>query len=146
MRKKYLFIIIVFIAACRPNKQDGVFNGVWKSLGYGKILVIKDNTYSFYDITNISCLPARSSTIDELEKSIELRNDTLLLRQGTLNYSFTRLNSLPDACNKKLSDIAKSDIQFNFEVFAKTIEENFAYFELNKINWDSLYQIGRAHV
>jgi len=144
MRKKYLFIIIVFITACSPNKQDGVFNGVWKSLGYGKILVIKDNTYSFYDITNISCLPARNSTLDELEKSIELRNDTLLLRQGTLNYSFTRLNSLPDTCNKKLSDIAKSDIQFNFEVFAKTIKENFAYFELNKINWDSLYLVQKG--
>ena len=144
MRKKYLFIIIVLITACSPNKQDGVFNGVWKSLGYGKILVIKDNAYSFYDITNISCLPARNSTLDELEKSIELRNDTLLLRQGTLNYSFTRLNSLPDACNIKLSDLAKSDIQFNFEVFAKTVEENFAYFELNKINWDSLYLVQKG--
>lgn len=144
MRKKYLFIIIVFITACSPNKQDGVFNGVWKSLGYGKILVIKDNTYSFYDITNISCLPARNSTLDELEKSIELRDDTLLLRQGTLNYSFTRLNSLPDACNIKLSDLAKRDIQFNFEVFAKTVEENFAYFELNKINWDSLYLVQKG--
>ncbi len=144
MRKKYLFIIIVFISACSPNKQDGVFNGVWKSLGYGKILVIKDSTYSFYDITNISCLPARNSTLDELEKSIELRNDTLLLRQGTLNYSFTRLNNLPDACNIKLSDLAKSDIQFNFEVFAKTVAENFAYFELNKINWDSLYLVQKG--
>lgn len=141
MRKQYLFVIIAFIAGCSPSKQDGVFNGVWKSLGYGKILVIKDNTYSFYDITNISCLPARNSTLDELEKSIELRNDTLLLRQGTLNYGFTRLNSLPEACNKELSDKAKSDIQFNFEVFAKTIEENFAYFELNKTNWDSLYLV-----
>jgi carboxyl-terminal processing protease len=144
MRKQYLFVIIAFITGCNPNKQDEVFNGIWKSLGYGKILVIKDNTYSFYDITNISCLPARNSTLDELEKSIELRNDTLLLLQGTLNYSFTRLNSLPDACNKKLSDIAKSDIQFNFEVFAKTIKENFAYFELNKINWDSLYLVQKG--
>lgn len=141
MRKQYLFVIIAFIAGCSPSKQDGVFNGVWKSLGYGKILVIKDNTCSFYDITNISCLPARISTLDEFEKSIELRNDTLLLRQGTLNYSFTRLSSLPYACNKELSDKAKSDIQFNFEVFAKTIEENFAYFELNKTNWDSLYLV-----
>lgn len=144
MRKKYLFIVIAFIAACSPNKQDEVFNGVWKSLGYGKILLIEDNTYSFYDITNISCLPARSSTLDELEKTIELRNDTLLFRQGTLNYSFTRLNSLPDVCTKKLSDIAKNDIQFNFEVFAKTIEENFAYFKLNRTNWDSLYLVQKG--
>lgn len=144
MRKQYLFVVIAFITACSTNKQDGVFNGVWKSLGYGKILVIKDNTFSFYDITNISCLPARISTLDELEKSIELRNDTLLLRQGILNYSFTKLNTLPDACNKKLSDIAKSDIQFNFEVFTKTIKENFAYFELNKINWDSLYLVQKG--
>lgn len=144
MRKKYLFVIIALITACSPNKQDGVFNGVWKSVGYGKILVIKDNTYSFYDITKISCLPAKNSTLDELEKYIELRNDTLLLRQGTLNYSFTRLSSLPDACNKTLSDIAKRDIQFNFEVFAKTVEENFAYFELNKVNWDSLYLVQKG--
>ncbi len=51
MQKKSLFIIIIFITACSPNRQGGVLNGVWKSLGYGKILVIKDNTYSFYDIT-----------------------------------------------------------------------------------------------
>jgi carboxyl-terminal processing protease len=144
MRKMHLLLIIALITACSPKKQDGGFNGVWKSLGYGKILMISDNTFSFYDITNISCLPARSSSLDELEKSIELRNDTLFLRQGILNYSFTRLNELPDVCHKKLSDIAKTDIQFNFEVFAKTVEENFAYFELNKVNWDSLYLVQKG--
>ena len=144
MRKMQLFIIMALITACSPNKKDGVFNGVWKSVGYGKILLIKDNTYSFYDITSISCLPARISTSDELEKSIQSRNDSLFLRQGTLNYSFTRLNGLPGACNTNFSDIAKRDIQFNFEVFAKTVEENFAYFELNKVNWDSLYLVQKG--
>ena len=140
----HLFVIIALITACSSTKQDGEFNGVWKSLGYGKILVINENTFSFYDITNISCLPARSSTLDKLGKSIELRNDTLFLRQGTLSYSFTRLNDLPDVCNTKLSDLSKTDIQFNFEVFAKTVEENFAYFELNKVNWDSLYLVQKG--
>jgi carboxyl-terminal processing protease len=139
MRKSVLLFVLTFTTSCGSNQQHGGLNGVWKSIGYGKILEIKDDKYCIYEITRISCLPARQSTLIELEDFIDLRNDTLLLRYGTLTYSFTRLGSLPNACSEKISPITQNDILFNFEVFANTMGEHFAYFDLNKKNWDSLY-------
>jgi carboxyl-terminal processing protease len=140
MRRAYLFILITCLTTCKPKERGAnELEGIWQSLGYGRILEIKNGNYFFYDITKNSCLPARSSTITELTKSSKLRNDTLLLRQGILDYYYTRLHRLPEICNQNSSDIANEDVLYNFEVFAQTVKDHFAYFELNNIVWDSLY-------
>jgi hypothetical protein len=35
----------------------------------------------------------------------------------------------------------REDPVFNFEVLAATIEEHYAYFELNDLDWDTVYVI-----
>lgn len=132
-------VLILLFAACQNKKfeKSESLNGSWESIGSGWILQIKDSTsFQFYDITSISCLPAKSGAFQEIEKSLSVKNDTLSLVKGVITYTFTRANALPDLCTKQ----SKNDDPFyNFEVFAENIKEHYAFFELNNIDWDSLY-------
>lgn len=145
MSKIYLLMIIVCAIACSPSKKNGkILDGVWQSVGYGRILEIKNSSYHIYDVTKNSCLPTSTSPLTELMNYVQIKNDTLIQKQGILTYYYTRLTRLPDICNATRSDINQQDVLYNFEIFAQTINENFAYFELNNINWDSLYSIQKA--
>ncbi|MCU0320781.1 MAG: S41 family peptidase, partial [Chitinophagaceae bacterium] len=39
-----------------------------------------------------------------------------------------------------------NDITYNYEVFAETYKNHYAYFELNKLNWDSLYKNSKQKI
>ena len=146
--KTSLFILIlIFILFYGCNLKDHTNNsieGVWESVGYGKILKIDSTTYKYFDITNISCLPSKQGDISEVKNSIELRDDTLAIKSGFTFYYYTRTNELPNLCEKNKIDT--NDPIYNFEVFAETYKEHYAYFKLNKINWDSLYKTSKEKI
>lgn len=98
---------------------------------------IESNSYEYYDITDISCLSAKEGVISEIKNSIQISNDTLTIKGGFSEYSYIRVNKFPDLCKQSLKD--NNDISYNFEVFANTYKNHYAYFDLNKIDWDSLY-------
>ncbi|MBL4604236.1 MAG: hypothetical protein JKY02_00785 [Flavobacteriaceae bacterium] len=144
----YLSILtVLFFSSCENNKKEKEsINGLWKSIGYGKILTIEKNNYAFYDITKISCLPAHQGNISDFGNGIQLYNDTLSISKGISTYSYIRINNLPDLCNQKLTESKLKDPIYNFEVMSSTIQEHFNYFNLNKINWDSLYNSQKSKI
>ncbi len=151
LQSKLLFLsilVLLFFTACKTEKHEKInpLHGNWKSIGYGKFLVLDSISYTFYDYTKISCLPAQKGDISLLENRMHIKNDTLLISKGTSVYSYVKTNQLPKVCNQKLSEKDINDPEFNFEVYAKTIEEHYAYFEYNNIKWDSLYTVTRQKV
>lgn len=133
-------LIIVFACQNKPTQKTETLNGTWESVGSGWILEIKDSTsYQFYDITSISCVPIRKGSFQELQKALSLKNDTLNLLEGVINYQFIRSKALPQLCIETKTEKNKNPI-YNFEVFAETVKEHYAFFELNKINWNQLYK------
>ena len=133
-------LIIVFACQSKPTQKTESLNGKWESVGSGSILEIKDSTsYQFYDITSISCVPIRKGSFKELQKSLTLENDTLNLLIGVITYKFTQSKTLPQLCVETKTEKNKNPI-YNFEVFAETVKEHYAFFELNKINWNQLYK------
>jgi hypothetical protein len=132
-----LTITVTLISCSIKNKKNDSIEGVWESVGYGKILNIESNSYEYYDITDISCLSAKEGVISEIKNSIQISNDTLTINGGFSEYSYIRVNKFPDLCKQSLKD--NNDISYNFEVFANTYKNHYAYFDLNKIDWDSLY-------
>ncbi|WP_459210844.1 S41 family peptidase [Aquimarina rhabdastrellae] len=144
MQKYSIFIILwlIIITACQKENNDNqpTINGIWKSVGSGWVLQIKDSTnYAFYDQTSISCLPNRKGDLNEIISSLSLKQDTLSLLKGVINYKFTSLNKLPVSCIERLDVQKEKDVIYNFEVFAETVREHYAFFELNNINWNTLY-------
>jgi carboxyl-terminal processing protease len=142
MRTAYVTAILMLVFACQNKsvKNTESLSGKWESVGSGWVLEIKDSTsYQFYDITSISCLPNRKGSFKELQKSLTLENDTLNLLKGVITYKFTRSKALPQLCIETKTEKNKNPI-YNFEVFAETVKEHYAFFKLNKINWNQLYK------
>ena len=141
MVKKYvlLIMVILLIGSCQTQKNDNSIHGTWESIGYGKILKIEDDDYKLYDVTKISCLPIEQGQLSKFGRNISVKNDTLSVSIGIGKYLYKRLHSFPKLCSMKLSDEKRNDPIYNFEVFSQTIKSHFAYFQENKINWDSLY-------
>ncbi|WP_422860888.1 S41 family peptidase [Flagellimonas sp. S174] len=146
MRKILGSIVVLalcFSSCSKDKKKETTIEGTWQSLGNSWILdVAKDGSYTEYDVTRVSCLVARNSHIDEFGDRLYLQNDTLKLRRGAIEYRFVRSEFLPEACGQSLDEETARDPIFNYEVFASTIKDNYAFFEMNNVNWDSIY---RAH-
>lgn len=130
-----ILILVQFFISCRSADNNSV-NGVWQSIGHGKILeIIDSSTYKNYDITSFSCFPVGQRKFDEIIPHLFLKNDTLILKQGPFIYEYLRLVELPDLC-QNYNPSKASDAIYNFEVFMQTVKENYAFMELNKINWN----------
>ncbi|SMC57938.1 S41 family peptidase [Cellulophaga tyrosinoxydans] len=133
-----LLFFLILVIGCKPNKEENnSIEGIWESMGYGEILKIDATSYEYFDITDFSCLPAKEGNISEVKNSMQVSNDTLIIKRGFNKYRYARIKELPDFCNQNSKD--KNDISYNFEVFANTYKNHYAYFDLNKIDWDSLY-------
>ena len=139
---KKLLIFLFVITSCKSNDQTkNSIEGIWKSIGYGKILKIDSTTYKYFDITNISCLPSKRGEISEIKNSLELINDTLSIKRGFKVYQYTRTEEFLKLCQQSKTNVNKP--LYNFEVFAETYKNHYAFFELNKINWDSIYKTSK---
>lgn len=133
-----LLLIFILLISCKPNEEkSNSIEGIWKSIGYGKILKIDTKSYEYYDISDISCLPSKKGDISDFKETIEISNDTLTITSGFSKYRYERLSKFPDLCQQSTKD--KNDILYNFEVFANTYKNHYAYFELNKIDWENIY-------
>ncbi|AXT58190.1 hypothetical protein D1815_21380 [Aquimarina sp. AD1] len=133
-----LLLIVILLIGCKPNEdKNHSIKGIWKSIGYGEILKIDANSYEYFDISDISCLPVKEGTVSEVANSMQVSNDTLIINRGFNRYRYLRIKKLPDFCNQNSKD--KNNILYNFEVFANTYKNHYAYFKLNKIDWDNLY-------
>ncbi|NAS13875.1 S41 family peptidase [Poritiphilus flavus] len=136
-------LLAIIISSCQPNEKEknNSVNGIWESIGSGWVLQIQDSAaYSLYDITSISCLPNRIGAFEEIQEVLKIKNDTLSLLKGVMTYNFVRQNTLPEVCLSTPEAAKQDDPLYNFEVFAETVREHYAFFKLNNLRWDELYE------
>ena len=133
-----LLPLIILLVGCKSSKvKNNSIEGIWESIGYGEILKIDANSYEYFDITDFSCLPAKEGNISEVTNTMQVSNDTLIVKRGFSIYRYIRIKELPESYQQNIKD--KNDISYNFEVFANTYKNHYAYFDLNKIDWYNLY-------
>ena len=140
--KSLVFLIILTVFACQESEEKSTFsiNGSWTSIGSGWILKIEDSSnYSFYDITSQSCIKRRTGNFEEIRNSLSLREDTLLLKKGVITYQFIKSQSVPKLCSQVITKNKANDPIYNFDVFAETVEEHYAFMKTNNIHWNELY-------
>lgn len=141
------FLFAVLVSCVQSKEEPKTLNGIWKSLGSGWVLQIQDSTeYTLYDVTQISCLQNRNSQLDEIIGNLSLDNDTLSWTKGVITYRFVKAEESLEPCTTPLTEVQKQNALFNFDVFAETVEEHYAFFELNQIQWDSLHSAQRNKV
>ena len=133
-----LLPLIILLVGCKSSKvKNNSIEGIWESIGYREILKIDANSYEYFDITDFSCLPAKEGNISEVTNTMQVSNDTPIVKRGFSIYRYIRIKELPESYQQNIKD--KNDISYNFEVFANTYKNHYAYFDLNKIDWYNLY-------
>lgn len=130
--------------AAQDAAPSASLDGVWRSEGYGRVMEIKAGRYEIREVTDISCLTASSGHLNDFTISLDRGGDRMAILEGFDAYRYRRLDRLPEIC-LSLDATAKSDDPLrNFDVFAQTIEEHFAYFDLAPVRWPELRASLRA--
>ncbi|XLS30087.1 S41 family peptidase [Flavobacteriaceae bacterium M23B6Z8] len=142
----YLSILVFFSCRNQNAPENKSLDGSWKSVGYGRILQIEGEQYKLFDETSISCLPVHHGHLSNFKDRLLFKNDTLFLKKGTGLYHFVRSDGLPSICADTMTEEQRKDPVHNFEVFAETLDDHFAYFKRNRIDWDSLYQVSKSKI
>jgi carboxyl-terminal processing protease len=161
-RKNFFSIVTLFTITCSAilfasNNQtentllfDGS-NKAWRSIGHGYLMTVQDDSFSVFNVTNVSSLPAYSGTIKDDTLLFEgftfgilkIIDDTLILTMGEgKNYGFLPIQDIPEVPYVELT----KDPVTNFEVFWHTFEENCCLFRLTNTNWKEMYDHYRPQV
>lgn len=147
---KYVLIpmILFSILNCSTPKKNDSINGYWMQEGYGVYLEISDSIYKMYDVTEMSCQPSASGSInnwsDSLSTLLDLYNissvnsQSMVLEYGITSYKFNKLSAPLKRCDSPI--IESADPKLNFDVFWHTFKENYAYSKIRKVDWDMLYE------
>ncbi|MGV6832229.1 MAG: S41 family peptidase [bacterium] len=141
-----LILSILFFACNDKDKNASELDGTYEQIGYGRIVAIENTHFILYDKTSSACLPILNGNIDIYGDQLFLQNDTLQLQDGINLYQFKRLDNTPELCNNPLTAEQKTDPLLNFDVLADHFNEQYAYFELRNVNWDSLRAVTRAKI
>lgn len=135
----------------KTDEKPNTTEGVWESVGYGRIVNIEDGEFILADVTKFSCMELMSGEISDLGKALELKNDTLSLKDGINIYYFTRIDNAPTLCvtdspERKLANSKANDPEHNFEALWDTFKTHYAYFDLRGVDPDKMYAEYRPRV
>ena len=140
----------ILVSACACGGVATFEDGVWQSVGSGHILQIHNGESKRYEVTAISCIdPTREFVVSSpfvgivgipLYQSpfVDERGQFLIRRSvlGPRDY-YERLPEVPDSC---LGGGRVTDPVYNADVFWHILAENYAFFDLYGVNWDTQRQ------
>jgi carboxyl-terminal processing protease len=117
--------------------------GIWRMHGYGRVFDISAERVVSYDITDVSCLQRKETPLREAQTQYEritrsTDRFTAFEAGGITRYTFERLAALPDRCRYASSE-PLTDPELNFWVLWHAFRENYAFFDLRRVNWDDIY-------
>jgi len=148
-----VFLLLVNGFGCfgKPSENRNEKDGIWASMGYGRIFTIEQNKYVLVDITEFSCLPIMEGHIDEFGEALRLKNDTLSLTNGINRYYFTRMDRVPSLCQNGTEAHTRAkamanDPEHNFEVLWDTFKNHYAYFQLRGVDPKKMYAKYRPRI
>lgn len=125
--------------------------GIWRSRGYGFLLVIDEDGYRLLEQTRVSLQAIAAGSLTELAErfvalSLSPAGRALALRPatGVTRIRFRRLARMPAVGETGAAEA--SDPEFNFEVAWHHLAEHYALFGLKGVDWQRAYQTHRPRV
>jgi carboxyl-terminal processing protease len=117
--------------------------GIWQMHGYGRIFDISAERLVSYDTTDVSCVRRKETPLLEAQAQYEritrsTDHFTAFEAGGITRYTLERLAALPDRCRYASSGPVR-DPELNFWVLWHAFRENYAFFDLRRVNWDDIY-------
>lgn len=118
---------------------------VWRSQGYGYVLVTNPTNVEVYDVAADRC--TLSNTVPALAAlgKIEQRDsDHFVLAGETTRIGFKRITALPAGCARTAARDA--DPLVNFDALWKVFDENYPAFAERNVDWQEMRRLYRARV
>ena len=160
---KPLILVFVFATLAAPARILGqTLDGVWQSEGYGNLYDIRGDTLTVLEVTQISCLDARTATRlagppPGVEASFRLVGAAAVLQVlatsdpdrkrfhpngAASDIIARRIPAKPDRCQSPPANTP----EFMFDVFAATWAEQYGFFDLKGIDWSKVVADNRPRV
>ena len=109
--------------------------GNWKSIGYGQQLEIYKKHTTLWDTYESGCnlnTKLRTAALEEYYTITQLKKDSLQIKVGLTKYDFIRSNDSAPCTNNQKDPLS------NFDALWETFNENYAFFDVRKVNWNHL--------
>ncbi|MDX2060679.1 MAG: S41 family peptidase [Gemmatimonadales bacterium] len=166
MVRRLLIATAVAASACGPKQAppeapaNSALTGVWKSDGYGYVLVATGDTLQAFEVTATTCVPSfTAAKVASTDPGADPQYDAdgqiftvtggsdsaerHLKSSGAASYiTIRRIATQPAACNPPTANTPEK----NFEVFAQTWAEHYILFTEKGADWPAIVEEARAKV
>jgi carboxyl-terminal processing protease len=138
-------------APISKDAEDSTAMGTWRTIGYNKCFVISAERFLIHDLSEISCITSTKDIPQVFYQAFDRMSlDTsgqlqIYARGGITRYRLTPLRHLPQACQSS-SRRNPANLVFNFEVFWHYFKENYAFFDLRRVDWEKVYTDNYSYV
>lgn len=137
---------VTWVAVASPagaTVQLGDLQGTWRMRGYGTVFEISAGSMTTYDVTDISCQVTRTQPLeamrDEWTGIERLGTGYRFFENGGItSYVIEPLAHPPMNC-RGLRAATLRDPVLNFWVLWHAFRENYAFFDLRKVDWNAQY-------
>jgi carboxyl-terminal processing protease len=125
--------------------------GTWKTVGYNKCFEITADRFSISDLSAISRVYSKEGPLEDFFKVFDRLEQGpngqlhFCARGGITRYTLRPYHPL-DAVRGMPGEDRSTDPVFNFEVFWHYFHENYAFFELRRMDWERVYRDCRPQV
>ena len=141
----FLELAAALLTATSSSPTGASAAGTWRSQGYGYVLEVGDAGVRIYDVTASSCaVSGEADSLAELGAIEGMTDDQFTLAGDTSRIGFERIASLPAACVSPAPPTA--DPLRNFDVLWETFDENYPFFDLRGVDWDTVRETWRPRV
>jgi len=140
IKTEQIFILILaltLLSECTDKVKTNISapNGLWKQIGYGRILELNDTTIKVFDLNDIDCMLTFEEDILDFAEVIGINGDTLTLKHGIDHWKCIRIDKLPANCHGQEHKNNKDPL-YNYDVFWQNFKEHYCSFEVKNIDWD----------
>ena len=131
--------------------------GIWQAPAYGQVLDMQADSHQLYQLTSVSCQRIEFDMAhDKLKSSMQLsvdNNSIVNTFTGVKNPGIVmnKQNSLPDLCvNDLIANKGEANYQFDaqqdFEIFWQTFSQYYAFFDIEDVDWDEVFQLANNQI
>jgi carboxyl-terminal processing protease len=143
-----------------PEPVVAEITGIWNAAAYGWVINIQEDSYDFYETTRNYCQKFANDdeglTFDALINSIDVNEDKLSLTTTLAGWKvpsvkMIKQQNLPEHCINDLvlqagDENYDFDPQQDFEIFWQTFKEHYAFFDIENVDWDEVYQLANSEI
>lgn len=161
-----MLVLALDATACAGDTDhtDATLEGTWLSHGYGRAVRILGDSYALYEITHDRCDLRAQGAVDDAEQPpeigvpvevdgvsatrrfrLELSGDGLVVADAATDWVAYERSELPAACADP-DAFSSTDPELNFEALWWLFAEQYAFFELQGVDWQTTYDELRPKV